>query len=106
MVLISAAILLPTISPALTIRTISRMIWTARSDIRKSLSRHLGRDRVLAIGQPEAEMKGVRCKDGIPPTAGGGPVDARHLREIVGAVFVLGISEALRLEEPESVQWD
>ena len=33
-------------------------------------------------------------------------VDARHLREIVGAMFVLGISEALRLEEPELVQWD
>ena len=33
-------------------------------------------------------------------------MDARHLLEIVGAVFVLGISEALRVEEPESVQWD
>ena len=40
------------------------------------------------------------------PSAGGGPVDARHLREIVGAVFVLGITEALRLEEPELDQWD
>ena len=44
----------------------SRMIWTARSSMRKSLSRHLSRDRVLAIGQPEAEMEAVRRKDGIP----------------------------------------
>ena len=52
--------------PALTIRSISRMKWTAGLRMMKATKPAPGHDRVLVAGQPEAEMEAVRRHEGIP----------------------------------------